>query len=91
MTDPSHTDPPGAGRRLLLVDDNEATRTALTRFLELKGYTVIAAADGTTALAALAESPPPDYVLTDLQLPDIDDRIPKLAREMSAGALSEIG
>jgi CheY-like chemotaxis protein len=64
--------------RILLVDDNEATQRGLARFLEAEGYEVTLAFDGTTALEVLESGPPPDFVLTDLRLPDLDGR--ELAR-----------
>jgi len=61
-------------RRILLVDDNAEGRRALARLLEFYNFDVTTAADGTSALKAMHESPPPDVVLTDLLLPDIDGR-----------------
>jgi CheY-like chemotaxis protein len=66
-------------RRLLLVDDNAEGRRALARLLELYGYEVTAVAEGTSALEILRRSPPPDVLLTDLFLPDLDGR--DIARE----------
>jgi CheY-like chemotaxis protein len=72
-TDPC---PPSSPRplRVLLVDDSPEGRGALTRLLTLKGFEVLAVPDGTSALEALRTGPPPDVVLTDLLLPDIDGR-----------------
>ena len=60
--------------RILLVDDNEATQRGLARLLEAEGYAVTLAFDGASALEALQVGPPPDFVLTDLRLPDLDGR-----------------
>src|SRR4051794_13368454 len=65
---------PRAGRRILLVEDNEAAHKGLARLLQAQGFAVTAVQDGASALAALASVEPPDFVLTDLQLPDIDGR-----------------
>jgi CheY-like chemotaxis protein len=55
--------------RILVVDDNEALRENLAEALELEGYPVVMAADGASALARLAEDPPPAAVLLDLLMP----------------------
>ncbi|MDY0110599.1 MAG: sigma-54 dependent transcriptional regulator [Candidatus Krumholzibacteria bacterium] len=56
---------------LLIVDDQEAIRLFLATTLEVKGYRVSAAGAGREALA-LAAADPPDLVLLDLQLPDMN-------------------
>jgi DNA-binding NtrC family response regulator len=59
-------------RRLLIVEDNEATRTHLQQLLEKDfGIQVDAARDGTEALEALIERPY-SIVLTDLKMPRVD-------------------
>jgi CheY-like chemotaxis protein len=68
------SNPEAPGRRVLLVEDNEAASRGLARLLELQGYSVTTAADGATALAALSAGAPPDFVVTDMQLPDLDGR-----------------
>ena len=57
--------------RLLMVEDNEMNRDALSRRLERRGYKVILACDGKEGLA-LAHSAKPDLILMDLSLPEID-------------------
>jgi CheY-like chemotaxis protein len=57
--------------RLLLVEDNEDSRDALSRHLRRKGYEVLTAMDGRQGLAA-ARSEPPDLVLMDMSLPVLD-------------------
>jgi len=57
--------------RILVVDDDPAVSGSLDRALRLEGYQVSAAADGHGALQALALSPP-EAVVLDLGLPDID-------------------
>ncbi len=66
--------PPLPAHRLLVVDDSTEGRQSLARLLELYGFRVESAATGTEALAILAQDPPPDVVLTDLLLPDLDGR-----------------
>jgi len=65
--------------RVLVVDDDEAVRSLLTRYLSLDGYDVEESADGASALAAIANEMP-DLVLLDLSLPkqdglDVLDRV----------------
>jgi CheY-like chemotaxis protein len=66
----------GATRRgrILLVEDNEAASRGLARLLEAQGFEVTTVSDGESALRALDASPPPDVLLTDMQLPDLDGR-----------------
>jgi diguanylate cyclase (GGDEF)-like protein/PAS domain S-box-containing protein len=53
---------------LLLVEDNEANRDALSRRLKTRGYAVTEACDGATALA-LADTGGFDLVLLDIGMP----------------------
>ncbi len=55
---------------LLLVDDDDAFRTALGGELERQGFAVALAASGEDAVARLAEREP-EVVLLDLQLPGL--------------------
>lgn len=57
--------------RILVVDDEEAVRTAVRRALMLAGYEVELAADGEEALASLAERAP-DAVILDVLMPGVD-------------------
>ena len=57
--------------RILVVDDDAAVSSSLDRALRLEGYEVDAVADGSTALRVLALTPP-DAVVLDLGLPDLD-------------------
>jgi CheY-like chemotaxis protein len=61
-------------RRILLVEDDSAAGRGLSRLLEAQGFAVTVVADGGTALSVLQQGPPPDFLLTDLQLPDADGR-----------------
>jgi PAS domain S-box-containing protein len=56
--------------RLLIVDDNAATRYALRRRLERHGYTVLEAGTGSDGLA-LIESEALDALILDVNLPDM--------------------
>ena len=53
---------------LLVVDDNELNRDALSRHLRRQGYLVTVAADGHAALALIAAEPY-DVVLLDVEMP----------------------
>jgi two-component system sensor histidine kinase/response regulator len=57
--------------RLLNVDDHDAGRYARTRFLTRAGFLVEEASTGEQALKTILERPP-DLVLLDINLPDID-------------------
>ena len=56
---------------VLVVDDNEPSRDALSRRLERRGYRILLAVDGIQAVAA-ARTELPDLILMDLGLPGID-------------------
>lgn len=57
--------------RILVVDDDRQLLRALRINLVARGYDVVLAPDGATALAA-ASRQPPDLVVVDLGLPDMD-------------------
>lgn len=57
--------------RVLVVDDDPQILRALRINLTARGYQVLTAPDGATALRAAAESHP-DVVVLDLGLPDLD-------------------
>ena len=73
--------------KILLIEDNEQNRDALSRRLQRHGYDVIMAVDGQQGVA-IAQSELPDLILMDLNLPDIDGweatRILKAAPETQA-------
>jgi DNA-binding NarL/FixJ family response regulator len=53
---------------ILVVDDDLGTRLSISDFLELSGYSVIAADDGEQALT-MVESYHPDLIVTDIIMP----------------------
>jgi two-component system, OmpR family, KDP operon response regulator KdpE len=57
--------------RILLVDDEVSIQRAVAPLLRSHGYEVAIAENGTTALRLISEEPP-DLVVLDLGLPDID-------------------
>ena len=59
--------------RALVIDDSKAIRIILRRLLDELGFDVAEAADGREALARLAElQPPPDLVLVDWNMPEMN-------------------
>jgi signal transduction histidine kinase/PleD family two-component response regulator len=62
---------PGAGKRVLLADDNADMRGYVSRLLQAQGYEVTAVADGEAAAAA-ALAQVPDLVLSDVMMPKLD-------------------
>jgi two-component system cell cycle response regulator DivK len=56
---------------VLIVEDNEPSRDALSRRLQRRGYQVALAADGEEALS-VAHGVKPDLILMDLGLPGVD-------------------
>jgi two-component system cell cycle sensor histidine kinase/response regulator CckA len=68
--------------RVLIADDEAIVRAQLRRSLELRGYTVVEAADGRAALAALVPASGAagavaavavvDVVILDMTMPDLD-------------------
>ncbi len=62
----------GARRTVLVVDNEEADRQLLVRWLEPLGFRVHTAMHGEDALAQLARGLRPDVVFMDLAMPGID-------------------
>src|SRR3954469_25596166 len=58
-------------RSILVAEDDANTRQALASLLGAAGYTVTTAANGREALDALRRQPP-DLVLLDLVMPELD-------------------
>lgn len=73
---------PAPAGRVLIVDDDEAVRVLLTRYLEIEGFDVDEVPDGSAVMAAIASSKP-DLVLLDLTLPAQDglDILARLRRD----------
>jgi CheY-like chemotaxis protein len=68
---------------VLVVDDNEPSRDALSRRLERRGYRILQAWEGRQAVAT-AQAELPDLVLMDLGLPGIDGW--EATRQLKSGA-----
>lgn len=57
---------------ILVVDDAQENRTLLRHMLRAAGYTIREAADGCRAISAMETDPPPDLVLLDVMMPNMD-------------------
>jgi len=57
---------------ILIVEDDDDIREALTQILELEGYVVREAANGREALDISAKEPIPSLILLDLMMPVMD-------------------
>ncbi|MGF1562200.1 MAG: ActR/PrrA/RegA family redox response regulator transcription factor [Geminicoccaceae bacterium] len=60
---------PGAGRRLLIVDDDAPLRRSLSRALERRGF-VVSAAESLKEAGEVAAAIPPEFAVLDLRLED---------------------
>jgi two-component system, cell cycle response regulator DivK len=70
MSNPLGSDPL-LGARILLVEDNEASRQLMSDYLEHYGYRVMGLAKGSLFASAMTQFRP-HLVLLDLKLPDVD-------------------
>jgi two-component system, OmpR family, KDP operon response regulator KdpE len=78
---------PGPTSRVLIVEDEPALLRALRINLRARGYDVATAATGREALTA-ARRRPPDVVLLDLGLPDVDGS--EVIRELRAWSAAPV-
>ena len=58
--------------KILVVDDERAVRESLRRALELEGYEIELAEDGSQALERLEGEPEPDAMVLDVLMPGVD-------------------
>lgn len=72
--------------KVLVVDDDELTRSVLIRVLRIEGHDVSAAVDGTEALEKVAAESP-DLILLDVVMPGIDGI--EVCRRLKADAATE--
>ncbi len=69
--DPSSLPNPAPQSSVLVIEDNDDARAALVALLELEGYVVDGAADGTKGIE-MVRAKSPDAVLVDIGLPGLD-------------------
>jgi two-component system response regulator RegA len=75
-----------AGKRLLIVDDDEVFRQRLARAMERRGF-MVTIADGVETGSEAARGAPPDYAVVDLRLGDGSGlSIVQVIREVSPDA-----
>lgn len=58
-------------KTVLLIEDNTLVRLSISNFLTLKGFNVIEAKNGQLGLQ-LAKEQPPDLILSDINMPQLD-------------------
>src|SRR5689334_12005593 len=58
-------------RRVLITDDDNASRSTIAALLSPAGYHLLFASNGDEALT-VAEAEPPDLVLLDVMMPGLD-------------------
>lgn len=64
--------PTAAKRDVLVVEDEAATRRALSLLLEMNGFVTAVAGSGEEALTILGAGPMPAFALVDLDLPGMN-------------------
>jgi DNA-binding response OmpR family regulator len=57
--------------RILIIEDEDAIRANLRRFLQMEGHEVVEAADGRAGVEAARERLP-DLIICDLMMPELD-------------------
>lgn len=62
---------PDGSPLLLIIDDQELLREAVSEFLAMQGYAIHAAGSGTEAMKLVEDGLRPDLLVCDVMLPDI--------------------
>ena len=57
---------------ILVVDDNADTRMLVSMILNKTGFSCATAENGVAALARLKEGLPPDLIISDIMMPEMD-------------------
>jgi two-component system response regulator AtoC len=76
-------------RNILVVEDDESTRTYLLRFLNSRGFTTEGVSTGEEALTRIAKAPPADVLILDLGLPGMNGK-DVLARMKNQGVATPV-
>ena len=58
--------------KVMLVEDDEETRTCLGEILQIEGFSVVSFGNGLDALDYLAHSPAPRLIIMDMRMPVMD-------------------
>jgi len=75
------------GHTVLYIEDNPDNMLLVKRVLEIRGYTVLSAANGLDGIQ-IAETQDVDLILVDINLPDIDGyEVARRLRSSSKGSL----
>jgi len=74
--------------KILIIEDNELNLDMLTRRLERKGFSIIAAKDGLSGIER-ANQEKPELIIMDLSLPKLDgwDAAKKLKEEIATKSI----
>jgi CheY-like chemotaxis protein len=78
--------------RILMVEDNEENRDALSRRLQRRGFEVLMAFDGVQGVA-MAKAEKPDLILMDMNMPELDgwEATRQIKADPATAALPVIG
>ena len=60
--------------QVMLVEDDEQTRTCLGEILQIEGFSVVSFGNGLEAMDYLAHSPPPRLIILDMRMPLMDGK-----------------
>lgn len=59
-------------KTIFIIEDEPGIRDFLSRLLELEGYKTVTASNGHSALEMLKDMPPPDLILLDVVMPEMN-------------------
>ncbi len=78
--------------RILIVDDDEINRDTLESLIQSFGHTAIVSGNGPHALDLIRRQPPPDMVLLDILMPEMDgyEVLKQIMRDKSLSSIPVI-